>query len=153
MLGCPMHNPRKFCPGNHSRKKNDSLENTKKSNGLRPINSWPLKNLKGLGLFPNEILKNQEVGVLKIFPIEAAPWNKPVQTCGHFMLHKETNATCPSFSQKSSSMSNICSGNGWEDSKIHQKSKPQNQKSKHQNQRIKHQNPRSRIQNILITKH
>ena len=53
--------------------KTDSLENTKKSNGLRPINSWPLKNLKGLGLFPNEILKNQEVGVLKIFPIEAAP--------------------------------------------------------------------------------
>ena len=44
-----------------------------KSNGLRPINSWPLKNLKGLGLFPNEILKNQEVGVLKISPIQAAP--------------------------------------------------------------------------------
>ena len=120
-------------------KKTDSLENTKKSNGLRPINSWPLKNLKVLGLFRNEILKNQEVGVLTIFPIEAAPKNKPVQTCGHFMLHEETNATCPSFSQKSSSMSNICSG-------IHQKSKPQNQKSKHQN-------PRSRIQNVLITNH
>ena len=49
----------------------DSLENSKESNGFWPMNSWPLKNLRVQGLFPNEILKNQEVGLLKIFPIEA----------------------------------------------------------------------------------
>ena len=67
-VGLPHAQPQEAMPRKSLKKKKpDSLENSKGSNGLRPINSWPLKNLRVLRLRPNDILKNQEVGVLKIF--------------------------------------------------------------------------------------